>query len=169
MQKGKKKKAPSVVATTSVPAVVPAVDTRVTEILDLMSSGQWVRGVTAGQLAAKWGIPLSTVENSSAEAWRTWKRLSNDADKMRPEVAAVLHERLQYSNARRNVREVVAIADVFTRVIGARAAERHEHAVVIAQFESLPPKGKIEWIDERIAKLTEARAVVLEEMNAIDG
>ena len=169
MQKGKKKKPSSGVATTSVPSLAPTVDARVTHILDLMSSGQWVRGVTAGELATKWEIPLSTVENSSAEAWRTWKRLSNDADKVRPEVAAILHERLQYSNARRNVREVVAIADVYTRVVGARAAERHEHAVVIAQFDSLPFEGKLRWIDERIEKLKDARATLLEENNAPNG
>ncbi len=57
--------------------------------------------------------------------------------------------------------DVARIADVWTRIIGARAPERHEHAVVVAQFEALPRDGKLRWIDERIAKLQAARTALL--------
>jgi hypothetical protein len=45
------------------------------------------------------------------------------------------------------------LADTWSRVVGARAAERHEHSVIVAQFEALPPAGKAAWLRERAARM----------------
>lgn len=49
---------------------------------------------------------------------------------------------------------VVKAAGEWTRVVGARAPERHEVAAVVAEYENLPTPAKREWLKAKIAYLT---------------
>ena len=48
---------------------------------------------------------------------------------------------------------VVKAADVWTKVVGARAPERHEHAHVVSTYEAMTPKARSAWLREKAAKL----------------
>lgn len=130
---------------------------RVNEICDIMRVGEWVRGVTGEEFVKRWNLSLPRINQLAAEAWRRVCAESNDPEKMRPEIAGILRKNLNKADQKSNFRAIASLAETYTKVIGARAPERHEHAVVIAQFDSLPRAGKLRWIDERIAKLQEAR------------
>ena len=81
---------------------------------------------------------------------------------MQPEIAGILRKNLHKADSAGNFRAIASLAETYTKVIGARAPERHEHAVIIAQFDSLNREGKIEWIDKRISKLQEARQTLID-------
>lgn len=136
--------------------------TRVDEIYHIMRMGEWIRSKSAVVFAAQWGISRERVEQLSAEAWRRVCHESNDPEEMRPEIAAILRTNLMRADEVRNFRAIASLAETYTKVIGARAPERHEHAVIIAQFDSMTRDGKIAWIDQRIAKLQEAREALVE-------
>ncbi len=140
--------------TRAEPSVVAA---RVDRIAEIMRAGQWVRGCTGQVLADEWGIPLTTVEHNAGEAWRRVCAEADDATKARPTIAGTL---AQSAEAREH-RTTAQLADVWSRVVGARAPERHEHAVVVAQYDAMPKGGKVTWLRERAAAL-EAEASRLE-------
>jgi hypothetical protein len=140
----------------------PLVAARVTAIYEMMRVGDWERGKTGPLCAQEWGVSLAVVEKWAAEAWRRCCHEADNPEAMRPEIAGILRENLHRADSRANFRAIATLADVYTKIIGARAPERHEHAVVIAQFDSLNRDGKLEWIDKRIAKLQEARAALAE-------
>lgn len=129
-------------------------------IYNEMSAKRWVRGESAIGLGEEWGLNTKTVEGYAAEAWRRVCREANDADAMRPEIAGILRTNLEAASDRNKFDNVAKIADVYSKIIGARAPDRHEHAVIIAQFDTLNRKGKIAWIDQHLAKLKEAREVL---------
>lgn len=134
---------------------------RVERIVGLMRRNEWVRGETAPELAEEWGLATNTVEQLASEASRVVAREVTDPSTVTETVALVLSRDVERASKVGEFGNVAKLADVWTRVIGARAPERHEHAVVIAQFEALPREGKLRWIDERIAKLQAARAALV--------
>lgn len=147
------------------PVLVSAltVPERVNIIADLMREGLWQRGKSAQEWADTWGLNKNTVEHNAAEAWKRVCAEADDPEKMRPEIAGILRSNLSRADKVMNFRAIASLAETYTKVIGARAPERHEHAVVIAQFDSLDKKGKLEWIQKRIDKLQEAKQALLEE------
>lgn len=56
---------------------------RLMQIAELMARGTWVRGKTAGELAAEWGLSQSTVEDYSSEASRWVKLLERPRARLR--------------------------------------------------------------------------------------
>lgn len=98
---------------------------------------------------------------AAAEAWRRVCQEANDPEMMRPEIAGILRRNLALADTTANFRAIAQLADTWTKIIGARAPSRHEHAVVIAQFDALDERGKIERIDQVIEKLQEAKRALL--------
>jgi hypothetical protein len=140
---------------------------RVNAIAEMMREGLWLRGKSGQEYADIWQISKMRVEQLAAEAWRRVCAESDNPDAMRPEISGILRQNLMRADKVMNFRAIASLAETYTKVIGARAPERHEHAVIIAQFDSLDKKGKLEWIQARIDKLTEAKAALLEEKDEI--
>jgi hypothetical protein len=134
---------------------------RVAHIADIMRRGAWERGVTGKELAAEWGLPATTVEHYSKEAWKRVCAEADDAAAARPTIAGTLSVALAQSADRRDHKSTAALADTWSRVVGARAPEKHMHAVVVAQYDAMPKAGKVEWLRERAREL-EAEAARLE-------
>lgn len=96
---------------------------RVDCIADMMRDGAWQRGQSDVMLAEEWGIAPSTVRNYSAEAWRRICGEADDAELARPTIAGTLLTNLAKADGDRKYGEVARIADVWSRVVGARAPE----------------------------------------------
>jgi predicted transcriptional regulator len=139
----------------------PEVDQHVVTIADMMRSLAWKRGESNRELAKEWGVSVAAVNDYAAEASRRVRAEVTDVGEVTGTVATVLAGNLERASEAREYGDVAKLADVWTRITGARAPERHEHAVVIAQFEALPRDGKLRWIRERIAKLQAAEAALL--------
>lgn len=129
------------------------VSERVNEIKTLMRDGAWVRGATAPVLAERWGLAVATVEGYAAEAWRAVCDEADDAAEARPTIAGTLAVALAQSAAEKSHKTTAMLADTWSKVVGARAAEKHEHAVVVAQYEALPRSGKVAWLRERAQRM----------------
>lgn len=136
---------------------------RVDRICDMMRNGEWIRGKSAPVLADEWKITVARVEQLSAEAWRRVCAEADNPDKMRPEISGILRQNLLRADAKQNFRAIAQLAETYTKVIGARAPEKHEHSVVIAQFDAMNLQGKLQWLEERIKKLQDARDALIEE------
>lgn len=148
--------------TKAVTRAAPAtVAERVDTIASIMRSGAWVRGETGKKLARSWGLAVNTVEQLSSEAWRRVCAEADDAARVRPTIAGTLAVALAQSADDQNHRATAMLADTYSRVVGARAPDRVEHAVVVAQYEALPRDGKVSWLKER-AKRMLAEAARLE-------
>lgn len=145
-------------------AEASVVAARVDHVAAIMRTGQWVRGGTGIELAVEWGVPLTTVESYASEAWRRVCAEADDATKARPTIAGTLATALAQSAEAREHKTTAQLADVWSRVVGARAPERHEHAVVVAQYDAMPKEAKAAWLEERAAMmLAEATRLRAEE------
>lgn len=126
---------------------------RVERIVGMMRRNEWVRGESAYPLAEEWGLAPNTVTQLASEASRVVAREVTDPQTVTETVAVVLARDIERASAAAEFRSVASIADVWTKITGARAPERHEHAHVVAQFEAMPPKGRASWLRERAAAL----------------
>ncbi len=140
-------------AVTRVRATSAVVEERIGRIRGVMRAGMWRRGESSLDLAQEWGVALATVEGYAAEAWRRVCAEADDAEVARPTIAGTLSTALTQAADAREYRAVAALADTWSRVVGARAPERVEHAVVVAQYEALPREGKVAWLRERAARM----------------
>jgi hypothetical protein len=130
---------------------------RVEAIAEQMRTGVWRRGESAVYLASEWGLAVATVEGLSAEASRVVAREVNDPEGLKTEVATVLRENLHRASRASEYKAVASLADVVTKIVGARAPERHEHAHVVASYEAMPVQDKAKWLRAKAAELlTEA-------------
>lgn len=148
-----KRRKPQVTRGRKALSAAPPVAERLEHIAEVMRAGKWARGVSAPPLAEQWGLALGTVENIAAEAWRRVCAEANDAPTMRPTIAGTLAVSMAQAAEEREYRAVAALGDTLSRVIGARAPERHEHAVVVAQYEAMPVGDKARWLREKAAEL----------------
>lgn len=99
---------------------------RVERIGDMMRSGEWIRGVSDGELAKEWGLSASRVRELSAEAWRNVCRDADSPQKARPNIVGTLLVAMDRALEAKKFGDVAKIADVWTRIIGAREPERRE-------------------------------------------
>ena len=141
---------------------------RVDEIYEMMRMGEWNRGKSGIDFAAKHGISESRVKQLAAEAWRRVSKEADSPDEMRPEISGILRTNLAKADRVSNFRAIASLAETWSKIIGARAPERHEHAVVVAQFDALTQEGKIKWIEDRIAKLQEAKQALLSQEDIVE-
>ncbi|MBA3913667.1 MAG: hypothetical protein H0X25_07385 [Acidobacteriales bacterium] len=106
--------------------VIPTVEQRIAHIVDLMEQFAWVRGKTAGLLAADWGLSQSTVENYSAEAHR---RIVGDKDEAIRDITLGARKLLKQAVEMGACRDFAAVANILADVSGAKAPTRQEVAV----------------------------------------
>lgn len=130
------------------------VDERVGIIEGLMRRAAWDRGRTSRALASQWGCSLAAVNDYAAEAGRRVRAEVTDPDGVQTTVCAALSTIIREGLRDGERKTVVSAADVWTRIVGARAAERHEH--VVDDFERLPQQEKIRWLRDRAAKMLAA-------------
>lgn len=84
-------------------------------VADLMTRGQWVRGETAADIAASWGLSKSRIEDYSTEASR-WLKTLVDPEPVREKLAHRLHEALD--DARGQPRSVAEVAKAYMPLVG---------------------------------------------------
>lgn len=140
-------------AVTRQRATPTTVSERVERIAGLMRRLEWQRGETAPVLAKEWGLAVNTVEQLASEASRMVAREVTDPDGLKVEVASVLRANLHRASQAGEFKAVASLGDVVTRIVGARAPERHEHAHVVAHFDALPPPEKARWLREKAAAM----------------
>lgn len=133
---------------------------RIRAISDLMSTGLWRPGSSGEALAAEWGISVSRVGNLAAEAWRNVCAASDDAEKLRPQLAGGLFVLFEQARAAKKYDAAAKLADVLSKITGARATERHEFAHITAQFDALDTAGKIAYFRNLIKEATEAISAI---------
>lgn len=93
----------------------------VVDIAGRMRSGLWMRGASVAPYAAECGLSESRVRNLSAEAWRVVCAEANDAETARPTIAGYLLTNIARADADGDPVAVAKVADVYSKVIGARA------------------------------------------------
>ncbi len=116
------------------------VEERIARIVDLMERFEWVRGRTAGVLAAEWGLSQSTVENYSAEAHR---RIVGDKDEAIRDITAGARKLFRQMVDMGDARSAKAIGDLWADIAGAKAPARQEIAAAIVDAsEATPSKAR---------------------------
>lgn len=136
------------------------VEARVQELMDVMSMQLWEKGKSHKVYAKKWGISEQRVCELSAEAWRRVCTASDDAEAIRPKLAGGLYAIFETARARGQFDPAIKAADVLSKITGARAAERHEYAHVVAQYDSLDDSGKVAYLRNLIKEAEEAIAAI---------
>lgn len=136
---------------------------RVERIVGMMRRNEWVRGESAAVLAAEWGLATNTVEQLSSEASRVVAREVTDPERVKVDVSTILMRDIERASAAAEFGDVARIADVVTKIVGAREPERREVDVSVRQYAQLSRERKIELLDAQIAKLQAARAALLKQ------
>jgi hypothetical protein len=97
----------------------------------MMCAGEWQRGKCAPDLAAKWGLTVSTVENYSNEAKRLSRLMKAEYARLRLAKAlnkgiSVVETELDGEQALDAARALPQLVDKFAGLVGANSAQRHE-------------------------------------------
>jgi len=133
---------------------------RIRIIADIMNMGLWRPGPSGEGLAAEWGVSISRVQQLAAEAWRNVCAASDDAAKLRPQLAGGLFVLFEQARAARKYDAAAKLADVLSKITGARAVERHEFAHITAQYDALDNAGRVAYFRNLIKEATEAIAAI---------
>lgn len=134
---------------------------RVEVCADLMRSGKWVRRKTPERLAKEWEVSPVTVAGYSSEASRRVAWENTDRETVKNTCSNALALNIDRATKDRKYGDVAKIADVWTKVTGAREPEKHEHLHAIERFEQMSPRSKIMWLNERIQQMQNAREELL--------
>lgn len=134
---------------------------RVDECARLMREGKWAAGSTSKRLAADWGVNLHAVSRYAAEAKRIVAWENTDRDTVREVVSNSMATNLVRATAARKFGDAAKVADVWSKIVGAREPEKHEHLHAIERFEQMAPRTKVMWLNERIAQMQAAREELL--------
>lgn len=137
------------------------VDAHVVTIARRIIDGVWTPEATEA-FAVEQGVQSGTVREWSAEAMRML-RVGADVEAYR----AINLRRLDetYGEAKGDPKAKVAAVAEQNRMLGLHAPLRHEHAVVVAQYEQMPRANKAQWLREKAAALI-AEADRLESVDA---
>lgn len=129
-----------------------------------MTSGQWRTGVSHAELALKYGVAPSTVKNWSTEASRLIRLSMGEGEEVRARISAMLENFASVAMAREgrtmageaypnpDVKAATAAVKTLAEVLGL-ITQKHEHAVVVANYEQLPRAGKAQWLRDKAAAL----------------
>lgn len=99
---------------------------RVDIIYAMMDRGEWIRGVSGPPLAKQWGVDERTVRAYAAEAWNILKRSVANPEEVQTDVSTILRRDIERASAEGRYSDTAKLGDVLTRILGARAAEKHE-------------------------------------------
>lgn len=139
-----------------------AQEDRVLEVMRIMTAGQWRTGVSHVELAQKHGVSPSTVKNWAAEASRLIKLSMGDGEEVRARIASMLENFASVAMAREgytmggdaypnpDVKAATAAVKTLAEVLGL-ITQKHEHAVVVANYEQMPRASKAQWLREKAA------------------
>ena len=123
---------------------------RVDEIAARMRALTFVRGVTARELAAAWGLSTDHVERMTAEASRRVRAEKRTPDEVRDMLQAALERVISAAFAAGDLRVVVEAARALTPIVGAAAPTR-----VQVEVDARP-------VAERVAEARELAAEVVD-------
>lgn len=141
----------------------------------LMADGAWETGRSSELVAAEYGVSPRTAETWASTASRLLRLAMGEGDDLRARLALMLerHERVamsrvgvtmggeEYSNP--DVKAATTAVKTLAELMGL-VTQRHEHAVVVTQYEALPRTGKVAWLRER----SEALAAEADRLEADD-
>lgn len=99
------------------------VDERVLLIEGLMRRAAWDRGRSNRVLAQQWGCTVSAVNDYAAEAARRVRAEVTDPEMVETTVCAALSTVVRDGMRDSDRRSVIRAADVWSRIVGARAPE----------------------------------------------
>lgn len=114
---------------------------RVEACIDIMASGSWITGVTSRELAATWGLPLSTVEGDAAEASRRVRAALEDDGTLRAQLQMTLQTITSRAIGKGELRTAVESVKVLAGITGAEAPKKVELGGSLADFLSLGMGG----------------------------
>ena len=141
-------------------------DEGVRRCAQLMVDGKWETGASTALVAAEYGVSVRTAETWATTASRALRLAMGDGEELRARLAVMLerHERVamsrvgvkmsgdEYPNP--DVKAATSAVKAMAELMGL-ITQKHEHAVVVAQYEGLPPKDKARWLREKAAALIE--------------
>jgi hypothetical protein len=117
------------------------VEGRVEVCMDLMARVVW-RAETGDELAAAWGLSVSTIRDYSSEASRRLKSL-RDPDEVRQMLTHSFAEGLRIAREDRDVRGLAAVGKAYGDIAGVTAPQRLEHTGAHGAPLGLPPRAAI--------------------------
>lgn len=134
------------------------------EVMRMMTAGEWRPGPSHVFLAAKHGVAESTVRNWSSQASQLIRLCMGDGEEIRARIAAMLENAASVAMARKgytmggdeydnpDVKAATGALKALAEVLGL-ITQKHEHAVVVAQYEQLPRAQKAQWLRDKAAAL----------------
>lgn len=106
-------------------AVTPDKEQRIRHIEGLMRELKWQRGKTYRELAAQWGLHEDTVSKDSAEASRRVSAAVMDPESVNACIGSALERAIQAAFEEGDTAAIAKLADVWAKVSGSGAPERH--------------------------------------------
>ena len=139
---------------------------QVREIAELIGLGQWVRGVTEHEFAARHNLGIAAVRDRAAEARRLVQHAYGDTEDLRAAFLAQL-EGIASETRRKEPRTAVAAILGAAAIAGLTTMGRGEERGMRAS-KPLPPAERLAEITRIEASLAEAKAQALSELATID-
>lgn len=118
----------------------------------MMTAGEWRTGQSHALLAARYGVAPATVRHWSAQASQLIRLSMGDGEEVRARLAAMLEGYAATAMESTDVRAATGAVRTLAELLGL-ITQRHEHAVVVAQYEQLPRQGKAQWLRDKAAAL----------------
>jgi hypothetical protein len=97
---------------------------RIRHIVGLMSTGQWVTGVTGPELQELWGLSHATIDSDSGEASRIVREAVASSDDIRARVIATLEAITSKAMQKNQLRTAVESVKALAGVSGAEAPKK---------------------------------------------
>lgn len=135
------------------------VDERIAIVEGLMRRAQWERGRSNRLLAKQWGCSIDAVNDYAAEAGRRVRADLTDREEVQITVCAALSTVVREGLRDGDRSSVVRAGDVWSRIVGARAPEKHEHSFA-DDFDAMSASDKSAWLRAKAAEMiAEADAI----------
>lgn len=154
---------------------MPSVDTRITRAqegadagvarcAELMTTGQWATGKSHALVAEEFNVSVRTVETWASTASRAIRVALGDGEEIRGRLAVLLESYAHTAMSREgrtmagdpypnpDVKAATGAVKTLAELLGL-ITQKHEHAVVVAQYEQLPRAGKAHWLRDKAAAL----------------
>ena len=124
---------------------------RIEHIADMMRTLKFKRGKTVKELCVKWDISPAELRRDSSEASRIVTREFTDVEGVKRDLGVALSDAVHRTHEEGDVKNLVAAAQVYATVTGARAADKHE---VKAVTGSMTPQEARDIMAKRFGHTT---------------
>lgn len=140
------------------------VDRYVVEISRLMLDDKWITGVTNVEIAEREGVQPGTVDEWASDAARLI-RIGPDVDLYRARNLRRLDRAWETAMSRQgytmageayenpDVKAATGAVAEQNKMLGLHAPQKHEVAMVVAQYEQMAPEARVSWLREKAAAL----------------